>query len=157
LVAGVEFAVDDDDSLYAIQRANSRFYKFNRTGDIICQFGQTPAFYREPVEHPKLEYPRDDKRIEPLLAQWTQLNRIFALRSKSVLLVFQIHTPNEYAIEIYNENGNLLEGGIGSDLDAVARDHRDVLYFAPSSSKREQTDYLTLLPCVIGATQRNTP
>lgn len=149
VVAGVEFAIDLGDNLYAIQRVNPMFSKFGPTGDFLGEFGRRPTFYQEPVNYPKLKYPKDESRIEPLLAEWTQLNGILTLPDRLVLLVFRTHTPKEFAIEICDENGNVLEGSIGSDAAPVMRDHENQLYFLQSPSGSEPSDYTTLSICTI--------
>jgi hypothetical protein len=155
VVAGVEFAIDGGDNLYAVQRVNPMFLKFSPTGEFLGQFGRRPPFYQEPVKYPKLEYPRDESRIEPLLAEWTQLNGILTLPDGLVLLVFRTHTPKEFAIEIYDENGNVLEGSVGSDAVPVMQDRENRLYFLQSPSGSERSDYTTLSICTINLAQRN--
>lgn len=155
IIAGVEFAIDSGDNLYAIQRVNPMFSKFGPGGDFLGQFGRRPTFYQEPVKYPKLIYPKDESRIEPLLAEWTQLNGIFTLRDSRVLLVFRTHTPKEFAIEIYDENGNVLQESIGSDSAPVMRDEKNQLYFLQSGSVSGQSDYTALVICAINPAQRN--
>lgn len=145
VVAGVEFATDFDDNLYAIQPVNPRLSKFTRTGEFAGELGRRPPFYQAPLEFPKLQYPRDESKITPLLSEWTQAHEIFVLPRKSLLMVFRTHVPKEYAIEIYDKDGNVLEGGIGSDLRPVMQDRQNRFYFIGSPSERDDQDQVTLL------------
>lgn len=148
IAAGVGFAIDSADSLYAIQQVNPMFSKFSQTGQYVGQFGRKPPFYQEPFKFPKLKYPRDEAKAQSLLAEWTQLADIFII-DRLVLLAFRTHTPKEYALEVYDENGKVLEGGVGSDMAPVMKDHRNRLYFFQSASESEQADHVSLLRCNI--------
>jgi hypothetical protein len=148
ITAGVGFAMDSADSLYAIQQVNPMFAKFSRTGEYIGQFGRRPPFYQAPFKFPKLRYPRDEAKAQSLLAEWTQVADIFII-DKLVLLAFRTHTPKEYAIEVYDENGNVLEESVGSDMALVMKDQRNRFYFFQSASASEQTDHVSLLRCNI--------
>jgi hypothetical protein len=157
VVAGVDFAVDADNNLYSIQRVNPQFFKYTPAGELAGQYGRKPPFYQDPVKFPRLEIPRDESRIKPELARWTQLNGILALPHRMVLLVFQIHKPQEYAIEIYDETGRVVEGSIGSDLVPVFQDRQNRLYFVAPSSEDEPSDHLSLLRCSADSLWKETP
>ncbi len=156
VVAGVDFAIDLDENVYAIQPVNPMFFKFTGSGSFVGPFGQRPPFYQEPVKFPKLQYPKDEPKIQPLLAEWTQLNRIFTLPDRLVLLAFRTHTPKEYAIEIYDENGNLRESSIGSDGEPVIQDRQNRFYFMESHSENDQSDQIVLSRCAINLAQRSS-
>jgi len=149
IVAGVELATDSDDNLYAIQPVSPKVSKFTRTGAFAGELGRMPPYYEAPIKFPKLKYPREESKIKPLLSEWTQTDRIFVLPRKSLLMVFRTYTPKEYAIEIYDENGNVLEGGIGSDLRPVVQDRQNRFYFMELPSERDDQDQVTLVRCAV--------
>lgn len=66
VVAGIAFALDSDDNLYAVQQVNPMFSKFTHRDDYLGQFGRKPPFYQAPFEFPKLKYPKDRPKSQSL-------------------------------------------------------------------------------------------
>jgi 6-bladed beta-propeller len=143
VAGGVRFNIDPSGNLYAVQQVNPQFFKFSPNGQLLGQFGKAPDFYKAPIMFPR-QLPKDKSQVDALLAKWTQLINIFTLHPDLVLLTYRIHSPEEYALEVYNETGNLVIGRIGTPLLPLFSDNRGVIYFRQPLKKDEQLSTLKL-------------
>lgn len=151
VVGGVRFSINSSGNLYAIQQVTPQFFKFSPNGQLLGRFGGAPSFYKAPFDFPS-QLPNDKSRVNKLLARWTQLIDIHLIPDNLVLLTYRIHSPMEYAIEIYDEVGRLVKDRIGSDLLPLFSDKQNTIYFRRPQKQGGQSSMLKLSRFTINLT-----
>jgi len=150
IVGGVRIAMGSNNNLFAVQEVNPMFFEFTLSGEYLNKLGGIPSFYKEPFKFPKFTYPKDKLQATKLLGKFTQLTNIITVPSsqgKLVMLIYAVHAPSKFAIDVYKENGECLIDSIGTDQALIMADRLGKMYF-----NKHALDYTE-----IGSERRNAP
>jgi hypothetical protein len=129
--AGVLFDIDEDSHLYCAQPVAYEISKYDFEGKLIKEFSREAYFYTEPTAISE----KDTSKafLNAWIDSWTQVANIKVSPSGFVFVVFNIHKPTEFVIDIYNKEGELVKVGISTDLRLLCFDQNNFAYFSTNT------------------------
>lgn len=128
-LVGGSFTKDSTGYIYTVHISEYKINKFDEHGNLITTFGRNAPFYR-PISSPWLPY--DTIQIN----SFTAVSKIFITSQGIVMVFLRKQKPAKQWLEIYDSNGNFLNGGIEipEELNVPRCLNNDVLYFENSLS-----------------------
>jgi len=136
--AGVLFDIDEDNHLYCAQPAAYEISKYDSEGKLIKEFSREAYFYTEPTAISEIDTSK--AFLNAWIDSWTQVANIKVSPNEFVFVVFNTHKPIEFGIDIYSREGELIRGGISTDLRLLCFDQNNFAYF----STKTGSDYKIL-------------
>ena len=130
--AGVLFDIDEDNHLYCAQPVAYEISKYDSEGKLIKAFSREANFYTEPTAISE----KDTSKafLDAWIDSWTQVANIEVSPNGFVFVVFNTHKPTQFGIDIYSREGELIKGGISTDLRLLCFDQDTFAYFSTGSN-----------------------
>lgn len=129
------FDIDDNDNIYAVQASVYKINKFNYNGKLMMSFGYPPKYFKSPEKFPEphkwVTLPTNIQN--KYKKSWTLLSRIVVTGNGLVLLSLEMNgvvkaINKRYIIDIYDINGNFLQGALQTDFQLLYSDKK-FIYF----------------------------
>lgn len=140
------FDIDTDDYLFAVQASEYKIYKHDSEGRLIKTFGKAPSYFIKPKRFPppKKWQLLSDKEREELTKSWTHIKKLIIVKNKYILLILETNNllkryESKYIIDIYDKDGNLIVGGLGTNYKLLCKDHNSNLYFLIYTDEEDPT------------------
>jgi len=137
------FDIDSENYIYATQATEYKIYKYDSEGNLLKKFGKAPPYYIRPQKFPSPEKWQlmSDKEQENIINSWTHLTKVILVKNKYLLLVLerkeQAKKGYKFLIDIFDKNGDLIAGGIGTNYKLLCKDKDDNLYFLIYTNEEE--------------------
>ncbi len=131
--SGVYFDFDPDRNIWCIHQMIYQIFKYSPEGKLIQKFPGKSTQYKPPTKF-KEKIPifltrKSQKARRAWWNSWTQITKLFVLEPNLILLSLHTHSPSEYVVEIYDQEGNVLATGIQTDHRLLGKDEDGFLYF----------------------------
>lgn len=129
----VYFDLDNEGNIYAIQEMEYKIHKYSPKGDLIKTFSKINRYYIPPPSEPFKEF-YIKSSLEKWLRSWTHIAGIRVLNN---FLLINLHNidKDEYILDIYDLNGNFIEGGIKTNNRLISVDKSGNAYFLQEEEK----------------------
>lgn len=119
------FDIDSDGNIYTSWIYRYKLHKFLPNGELARIFPIPKNYISPPHPYPN---PLNRDKYEKWLSKWHQVLKVIVV--KDYILVFlRVHEPNEFRIDIYNKEGNLIHENVLTDLELLGKDPSGNLYF----------------------------
>ena len=146
---GCLFDLDLDDNIYAVQHGDYEVHKFDETGNLLLKFAAPPAHFVCPnikgtFNAKKFALKSElETELRAFAHSWTRIVKVLVIRNKYVLVVLEMNglvpdIKSRYVIDIWDKDGRLVRGGIGTDLRLVCKDANDFLYFVEDANAKNE-------------------
>jgi hypothetical protein len=142
---GCLFDLDLDDNIYAVQHCEYKIHKYDEAGNLLLKFGVPPAHFVRPntkrTFNAKIFALNSELETElrAFAHSWTRIVNVLVIRNKYILVILEMNSlvpdvKSKYVIDIWDKDGRLVRGGIGTDLRLVCKDPNDFLYFVADAN-----------------------
>ena len=134
------FDLDGEDFIYGVQINDYEISKFDGDGNFLESIGRAPDYFVAPDRSLKIDYSKFKSQDEMRAAftkisnSWTRIIRIEAIGDDYLLLIMEANglvkgVAHKYIMDIWDLNGNLVEGAVSTDYRYLCCDDEDSLYF----------------------------
>ncbi len=137
---GIYFDIDQKGDLYCIQEMEYKTHHFDISGKLIHKFSHNNPHYIPP---PGKIF--EKKHLRSLLVKWikswTHIVGIHRLDNLLLITLQYTKSAHKYMLDIYNKDGELVDGGLGTNFRLLHVDRKGKLYFLDEKKSHDLEDF----------------
>ena len=140
-IRGGSFSLDHHGHIYFAFVGKYLIRKFDLSGTLLAEFGRQAPFYRAPTAPPAELSPQ---KIQAWQESWTPILKVLATQEGRLLVQIRTYKQNsdryDSKIDVYDLEGNLLQGGLECTVRLETQAPNGDLYFIETREPDEELE-----------------